>query len=435
MSARERLITGMPIRGSAARRAVLGASLVLIFAAAWCSATAHRASAHGETRALSMYNIHTKETITVTFKRDGKYDEEALKRLNTFMRDWRVEKETKMDPALIDLIWTLHEQLGSKEAVHLICGYRTAETNASLRRKGGGQAKRSQHILGKAVDIAFPDVATKTLRNSALVQEHGGVGYYPTSGIPFVHVDTGRVRMWPRIPRLELAALFPKGHTAYLPTDGKPITPRDYKLALAKGLVAKTMVASAAPKLKPAAEVLAQAEFDAENEVDTPKLMLASYTPNAIADDPHQPGAPPPPARLFTYASAGGISLPIPGLRHTAPKEPAPLPTYQDAEVVGAPESDDDHPEELSYVPFEIAGLMTDASVTYSRTVAPLTHPDQGNLDYLFDDMDRPSSFGLRRSSGYAGLASAQHFSGQAVRSLYAEMAAPAPTRLAQSSR
>jgi hypothetical protein len=198
------------------------------------------------------------------------------------------------------------------------------------------------------------------------------------------------------------------------------------------------MVASAKPasKLRPAAaDVVAQAEFDANNEVETPRPVLASYTPPTIADDPHTPGAPPPPGRLFTYASAGGMSLPLPGFGHAAPKEQAPLPVYQDAEVVGAPEADDDHPEELSYVPFEIAGLMTDASVTYSRTVAPLTHPEQDNLDYLFEDMDQPTSFTLRRSSGYAGLASAQRFSGHAVRNLYAEMETPpAPTRLAQST-
>ena len=68
----------MRIRGSVARRAVLGASLVLLSAAAWCTATAYRAAALGETRTLSMYNIHTKETLTVTFKRDGKYDDAAL---------------------------------------------------------------------------------------------------------------------------------------------------------------------------------------------------------------------------------------------------------------------------------------------------------------------------------------------------------------------
>ena len=298
----------MRIRGSVARRAILGASLTLIAAATWCTATAHRASAIGETRTLSMYNIHTKETLTVTFKRDGKYDAAALKQINTFMRDWRANQETKMDPALVDLIWTLQKQLGSHEPIHLVSAYRSAATNASLRRKGGGQAKKSQHILGKAADIHFPDISVKTLRNSALVQEVGGVGYYPTSGVPFVHVDTGNVRMWPRIPRLELAALFPDGKTRYLPTDGKPITREDYKLAMAKGLVGKTMVASAAPT-RPAADVVAEAELDAQTEDGTPQLILASYTPGS-ADIIEDSRAPNPPGRLFTYASVGGMSLP-----------------------------------------------------------------------------------------------------------------------------
>lgn len=434
----------MRIRGSVARRAILGASLTLIAAAAWCTATAHRASALGETRALSLYNIHTKETLTVTFKRDGKYDDAALKQLNSFMRDWRSNQETKMDPTLIDLIWTLHKELGSQKPIHLVSAYRSAATNASLRRKGGGQAKKSQHILGKAADIHFPDIPVKTLRNSALVQEVGGVGYYPTSGIPFVHVDTGHVRMWPRVPRLELAALFPDGKTRYLPTDGKPITAQDYKLAMAKGLVGKTMIASAAPSpatdTEPEVDVVAEAELDAATEVEMPQPILASYTPGTahIADDPR---APPPPGRLFTYASVGGMSLPIPSLLRPAPKESAPspdaasLPAYEDAEVVGAPEVDDDHPDQLSYVPFEIAGLMTDASVTYSSTVAPLAHPEQGSVDFLFENMDHPTGFKLRQSSGYQGLAAAQRFSGEAVKSLYAEMEAFSPTRLAQSTR
>ncbi|HXG77794.1 MAG TPA: DUF882 domain-containing protein [Methyloceanibacter sp.] len=424
-------------RGSVARRAVLGASFVAIAVAAWCAATAGRAGA-GETRTLSLYEIHTKETLTVTYKRDGKYDEEALKKLNHFMRDWRADQETKMDPALIDLIWTLHKELGSKQPIHLISGYRSAATNASLRKKGGGQAKKSQHILGKAADIHFPDVPIKTLRNSALVQEVGGVGYYPTSGVPFVHVDTGHVRMWPRIPRLELAALFPSGKTKYLPLDGKPITPADYKLALAKGLVGKTMVASASPKLESAGGAIA--EVDAAAETETARPVLAAYAPATaavIADDPTHPGAPPPPQRLFTYANAGGLTLPGFGPKTPKVSAPAPAekPSYTDAEVVSAPEADDDHPDTLSYVPFEIAGLMTDTSVTYSRTVAPLTHPDQTDLDYLFEDMERPLAFSLRPSSGYTSLAAAQRFSGEAVKNLYAELepAASAPTRLAQS--
>src|SRR6185503_13565709 len=70
-------------------------------------------------------------------------------------------------------------------------------------------------------------------RNSALIRERGGVGYYPTSAIPFVHVDTGNVRHWPRLPRQELAILFPNGNSKHVPTDGRPLTKADFRMALA----------------------------------------------------------------------------------------------------------------------------------------------------------------------------------------------------------
>src|SRR6478736_4757363 len=269
----------MSVRGTLARRAMFGAGLAATLAGTlFWPAGFQNASASGEARTLSMFNIHTKEAITVTFKKDGRYDQDALKQLNHFMRDWRKDQQRDMDPELVDLIWTLHQQLGSQVPVKLICGYRTASTNESLRRKGGGQAKASQHILGKAADIVFPDVAVKTLRNSALIQEWGGVGYYPTSGVPFVHVDTGRVRMWPRIPRLELAALFPDGHSKYLPQDNKPITPQDYKVAVAQGLVAQTKLA-AAVRLKPAAQEEDVADADDVVEADETVAQAEPLTP------------------------------------------------------------------------------------------------------------------------------------------------------------
>jgi uncharacterized protein YcbK (DUF882 family) len=181
-----------------------------------------------------MYNIHTKETIAVTFKRNGKFVPEGLHALNHFMRDWRVNQEIRIDPALIDLIWELHEELGSKTPVQLICGYRSPATNEMLRRTSGGQARRSRHLTGQAADLMFPDVPLKQLRYAALVAERGGVGYYPASGIPFVHVDTGNVRHWPHISRTELAALFPKGHSLHVPSDGRPLTPADFRVAMAR---------------------------------------------------------------------------------------------------------------------------------------------------------------------------------------------------------
>jgi uncharacterized protein YcbK (DUF882 family) len=415
----------MRIRGICATCALRGVALVALGLA-----LGHATSAAAEDRTLSLYEIHTKESLTVTYKRDGKFDEEALKKLNYFMRDWRADEATEMDRELIDLIWTLHTQLGSKKPIHLISGYRSAGTNAKLRKAGGGQAKKSQHIEGKAADIHFPDVSVKTLRNSALVHEVGGVGYYPTSGIPFVHVDTGRVRMWPRIPRLELAALFPDGKTEYLPIGGGRITKKDYELALAKGMVNKTMVASATPLPTPKPD-------RAPTPVPIPQPTFASYTPDepkpmALAPATAKPE--PTTAPRFAYAGAtGGFALPRPSLSPAT--DQAELPAYQSAKVVGAPEYDDDHPDELSYVPFETASLMTDTSVSYSRTIAPLIHPEQDDIDYLLDDMDQPTAFKFNRASGYRGLASAQQFTGDAVKSLYAAMEEPTRTRLAQRTR
>ncbi len=185
-------------------------------------------------RTISLYNIHTKETITVLYKQDGRYVADAMEKVNWALRDWRQNEPTKMDPALVDLLWEVHTELGSKEPIHIISGFRSRGTNDMLRKTVGGQASESRHILGKAADVHFPDVPLKRLRYSGLVRERGGVGYYPTSAIPFVHLDTDRVRHWPRLPRYELALLFPNGKSQHQPSDGGPITKEDVQVAQAR---------------------------------------------------------------------------------------------------------------------------------------------------------------------------------------------------------
>ncbi|ODR99183.1 hypothetical protein AUC68_03960 [Methyloceanibacter methanicus] len=77
---------------------------------------------------------------------------------------------------------------------------------------------------------------------------------------------------------------------------------------------------------------------------------------------------------------------------------------------------------------------MSDVSIAHDREIAPLTHPEQGNIDYLFEDMDQPARFVLRRTSGYLGLASVQTLTGPAVRHLYASLPKQGPTRLARAN-
>ena len=170
------------------------------------------AKAAGETRTISFFNTHTKENLTITYKVNGRYDAEALNKINHFMRDWRENKPTRMDPELIDLLWEVHRETGAREPISIVCGYRSPETNNMLRNRSRGVAKASQHMLGKAIDFFIPGVSIDELRAAGLRAQRGGVGYYSSSS--FVHMDTGSVRHWPRLPDAQVAKIMAKGQLA-----------------------------------------------------------------------------------------------------------------------------------------------------------------------------------------------------------------------------
>lgn len=189
--------------------------------------------AEAQTRALKLYNTHTHEKQTIVFKRGGRYDASGLKKINHMLRDWRRNEPTRMDPRLIDLVWEVYQKSGSRAYIHIVSGYRSPGTNKMLksRSRRSGVAEKSQHILGKAMDFYIPDVPLKKLREIGMKFQVGGVGFYPTSGSPFVHMDVGGVRAWPRMPRRELTRLFPDGKTLHVPAEGG--TMPGYQMALA----------------------------------------------------------------------------------------------------------------------------------------------------------------------------------------------------------
>ncbi|WP_448950725.1 DUF882 domain-containing protein [Labrys neptuniae] len=188
------------------------------------------AIANGDTRSLSMRHLHTGETINITYKRNGSYDSAALKKIDWFLRDWRANQAVRMDPRTLDTLWLVYRQTGASQPINIVCGYRSPGTNGMLRRRSRGVAKFSQHTLGKAIDYFIPGVSLSKLRVAGLRLQRGGVGFYPSSGSPFVHMDSGGVRMWPRMSRSELASVFPDGKTVLLPADGRPMP--GYQLAM-----------------------------------------------------------------------------------------------------------------------------------------------------------------------------------------------------------
>jgi uncharacterized protein YcbK (DUF882 family) len=191
----------------------------------------HDATALNETRTLSFHHTHSDEDITVTFKRDGRYDEEALNQLNHYLRDWRSQEQTTMDRHLFDILWEVYRDVDGKKPIQIISSYRSPATNAMLRRRSSGVARFSQHMLGHAMDFFIPEVPLEQIRAAGLRLQRGGVGFYPTSGSPFVHLDTGSIRHWPRMNHDQLARVFPDGRTVHVPSDGKPL--KGYELALA----------------------------------------------------------------------------------------------------------------------------------------------------------------------------------------------------------
>jgi uncharacterized protein YcbK (DUF882 family) len=145
-------------------------------------------------RSLSMTNVNTGESISVTYWSNGTYHRDALDKLNHFLRDTRTGEQTEMDPKLFDVLWSTLQITGFGGTVEVLSGFRSPESNAWLASVSSGVARDSQHMNGNAMDIRFPGVPVFKIRQAARSLQMGGVGFYPRSG--FVHIDTGDIRYW-----------------------------------------------------------------------------------------------------------------------------------------------------------------------------------------------------------------------------------------------
>ncbi len=146
-------------------------------------------------RSLSLLNTHTGERLKeVVYWEKGNYIHDALENLNHVLRDHRTNQVHPIDPMTLDLMAAISRKVDAKQPFEIISGYRSPQTNRSLRNNSNGVAKNSYHMQGKAVDLRLPGVPLKTVRKAALDLSMGGVGYYAKSG--FVHIDSGRVRSW-----------------------------------------------------------------------------------------------------------------------------------------------------------------------------------------------------------------------------------------------
>ncbi len=296
------------------------------------------AVANGDTRSLSLHHVHSGAAATVTFKRNGRYDPAALKQLNVLLQDWRRKEPTNMDPQLFDIVWEVYRETGATAPIEVIGGYRSPATNAMLRSRSRGVAQTSLHMQGKAMDFYIPGVPLSKIREAGLRLQRGGVGFYPTSGSPFVHLDTGGIRHWPRMSRPELARVFPNGRTVHVPADGKPMS--GYALALAdveaKGKEPGGAGAAFAglgggnnPKRSGAGTAGSKnlfASLFGGGKDDDEDSAPAAAAPAEVADAEETPAAKPNPAAAapVQVASAAPTPLPMPNPLPRTAAQPTP---------------------------------------------------------------------------------------------------------------
>jgi uncharacterized protein YcbK (DUF882 family) len=263
------------------------------------------ATADGDTRSISLRHTHTNEKLTITYKVNGRYDDEALKKLNHVLRDWREDQTISMDPHLLDLIWDVYREVEATEPIAIVCGYRSPGTNAMLRRRSSGVAKFSQHMLGKAMDFYIPGVSLERLREAGLRASRGGVGFYPSSN--FVHLDTGSVRHWPHMPEAELAKVMAKG-----PLTAVASRKTDTKVASARIPNPFAALFGSSGEQEEDAETLAAAAPAAKRTADAkkPAPKVAEKASDKSAERPAAVAAAPAPAarsaqpQAFDLASA-----------------------------------------------------------------------------------------------------------------------------------
>ncbi len=147
-------------------------------------------------RALSLHHAHTGESLAIPYVQDGLYVPEALARIDYVLRDHYDGSVHPIDRDLLDILYAVAIETGTRGPFEVVSGYRSPATNEMLRKRGPGVSKNSLHMQGRAVDVRLHDVDTADLRDAGLETAGGGVGYYRSSD--FVHLDTGRVRRWSR---------------------------------------------------------------------------------------------------------------------------------------------------------------------------------------------------------------------------------------------
>ena len=147
---------------------------------------------HSRNRRLTLHNAHTGENFSGLYRDEVGPIPSAMTDLSYLLRD---HHENVVGPLYVETLDFLADVLERAQAASatVLSGYRTKKTNDMLATRLFGVAEKSQHIVGRAIDITFEGKLAETAA-AARQMQRGGVGWYPHSH--FIHIDSGPVRSW-----------------------------------------------------------------------------------------------------------------------------------------------------------------------------------------------------------------------------------------------
>ncbi len=143
-------------------------------------------------RRLALKNANTGESFNGAYRDAEGPIPDAMSDLAVFLRDHHANKVGPVHIDTLDFLADVMDAVGQSKAT-ILSAFRTPATNRMLATRYFGVAEKSQHLLGRALDVWLPARLAEA-EQAALAMRRGGVGWYPRSH--FVHIDTGPVRRW-----------------------------------------------------------------------------------------------------------------------------------------------------------------------------------------------------------------------------------------------
>jgi uncharacterized protein YcbK (DUF882 family) len=126
---------------------------------------------------LHLYSVNYRDEVKVNiFKPDGSYDEDAITKLNHFVRARGADTQRNIEPRLYEILSHIQDHYEGK-VLEFVSGFRDQPRGTSY------------HYLGSAMDMRVRGVSVRELRDFVRTLDTGGMGLglYPRVG--FIHVD------------------------------------------------------------------------------------------------------------------------------------------------------------------------------------------------------------------------------------------------------